>query len=337
MTHQEHRFAISDVAPGEHFPEQVPLANAVASLIGEANSIMDAGSNSTAVIPSRAHGLIDTASLAFDHHLPLVIGPDDIWLAILQGYSNHPRPSVEPKLNLVVVRNDFLHLNPKPWPEVFQSFSDQIRTHLGSDRHQLLTARYSTTGKVELASFNVATMAAMKNRFTYEFLSICGIPEVRLLGTPGDWASLSARAQKLVRPEMKWWWAKLSVALKHLQNTSQGKPDISAWKSFFKWNQESGGPYVNGWINAFVPYLFDNDEAVRNHYFGPGKSKAKHRTSTATLENLPSPLASAPIIWKRPDGDFNLLFLAGFVGTTQRQDTSVRPAIGWAVVQSTNT
>jgi hypothetical protein len=34
-----------------------------------------------------------------------------------------------------------------------------------------------------------------------------------------------------------------------------GRPDQAFWKSFYKWNDRSGGAYVSGWINVLFPYL----------------------------------------------------------------------------------
>jgi hypothetical protein len=337
MDIQEHRFAVSDVKVGDLRPEQHDVTSVVQSLIGTTQSVIDAGCQFETVIPPSAHGFIEAACIAFDNHLPLTIGPDDIWLAILQGYANHPTPDGGSKLHLVVQRDDFLSLNPRPWHDVFAAFSTQIGDHIGADLHCLLTEPFSTTGEVELASFNVATMGAMKNRFSYEFITRCGIPEIRLLGTSHDWSQLLSRAERLLKPELTWWWRELQTALNHFVAASEGQPDRHAWRSFFKWDEQSGGPYVDGWINAFIPYLFKGSQTVKNPNLLPRQGGPGLHHSPTTLEMLPSSLTAVPLIWSLLDARLDIQFIAGFVGIAQDTDQSVRPAIGWAVSKSTKT
>jgi hypothetical protein len=52
---------------------------------------------------------------------------------------------------------------------------------------------FSTSNAITSAAFTCTLMRALQNFFTYSCMTLCGIPEVTLLGTVADWADLRAR------------------------------------------------------------------------------------------------------------------------------------------------
>ena len=85
------------------------------------------------------HPFLNSAHNAFDEHLPFVISPDMLWLAIAQGFSQHINMNAEKyrsrfvshegKVAIHVIRNDFVRLSPtNPWEEVFRHLL--LRLHL---------------------------------------------------------------------------------------------------------------------------------------------------------------------------------------------------------------
>ena len=139
-------FAVSPVKT-EHTPlTTVTPQAAVQALVGEGGQVIDAGARRPGVVSEGRHGLVYTVALSFGSHLPLILGPDEVWLAILQGYANHPWPEADDKVLLRVRRDDFLTLSPRPWPEVFDAFSAQIRDHIGGPFHDAFTGAFSTSG-----------------------------------------------------------------------------------------------------------------------------------------------------------------------------------------------
>ena len=115
----------------------------------------------------------------------------------------------------------------------------------------------------------------------------------------------------------------------------------------------SGGPYINGWLVDFFPYLQtkgfvhkERDELVddlkevfanrehfreeiiekRNWLFDGGRGHG------ITTESLPGSLCIAPFKWQYLARHYEMAFVAGFIGYTQNShDFAVRPKIGWAV------
>ena len=128
------------------------------------------------------HSLIAAAHLAYQHHFPLVLSPDVIWLTIAQGLANHVnnnaeqlRPRFVPhqgKLTIQVRRDDFRKGSPEnPWAEVWPEFSAQIKKVIGPETHGLIVSDFSTTGPTERAASEVVLMDCVQSYFSYPVLS----------------------------------------------------------------------------------------------------------------------------------------------------------------------
>jgi len=74
--------------------------------------------------------------IAFSQHKPISISPDDIWLLICQGFSQHIKlhsddfkeliTGMDKKQTLIVRRDDFILGKENPWEEVFPEFTKKI-------------------------------------------------------------------------------------------------------------------------------------------------------------------------------------------------------------------
>jgi ubiquitin C-terminal hydrolase len=65
----------------------------------------------------------------------------------------------------------------KEWETfVFSDFSTQIKDHIGQETHSFLTARFSTTTTASMVTSEITLMSTMKNYFSYEKRTKCGIP-----------------------------------------------------------------------------------------------------------------------------------------------------------------
>lgn len=330
------RFSVSDVDIGQREVLDIEPAQAIAGLVADDRSVLDAGARGGTLSVAPSHGFVDAVAAAFGQHLPLVFSPDDIWLLLTQGVAQSMREAVAgEKKTIRVRRDDFRPGGSNPWPEVFSAFSEQIRGHIGSDVHALFVPTFSTTGPLERAAAEVVLMGALKNLFTYEFLSLCGIPEVRLLGTPEDWWELQGRAQALCEHAgLGWWWTDLAPSLRAFALASAGTVDRELWRSFYKLNSASGGPYVTGWINTLLPFLERDGQLVRNPATGSWREGMEEVFGGGPgLDLLPSPLTAAPVTWLYLGQQISLEFCAGFVGIECVGEVAVRPGIGWGVVR----
>jgi hypothetical protein len=73
---------------------------------------------------------------------------------------------------------------------VFPGFSTQIKEHNRQEIHSLLTERFSTTTTASMTASEITLMSSMKNYFSYDMHTECGIPNIILKGTEEDWVSL---------------------------------------------------------------------------------------------------------------------------------------------------
>jgi len=151
------------------------------------------------------HPVVAAAHIAFMEHRPLCLSPDIIWLMICQGVANHVNAHAEShrprlvahqgRIEIGVRRDDFVKGSPEnPWADVVEEFSSRIRHHVGP-KLDLFVPRFSTTGAAERTACEVILLDAVRSYFSYTFRGLCGIPTIKLEGTPQDWRSLAERAE----------------------------------------------------------------------------------------------------------------------------------------------
>jgi hypothetical protein len=289
------------------------------------------------------HPLVAAVHTAFDQHHPLVLSPDDIWLCIAQGFGLHVNANSEAlrsrivnwesgKQLIKVRRDEFVKSSPtNDWPGCFAEFSDGIAAHLGKKR-DLVVASFSTTGPVEKAASEIALMSAVSPYFDYLVRTLCGIPEITLLGTPDDWESIRRRASVLSEFDLGWWCGALEPVLDQFVAASRGSVAVEFWQSLYKLHQRSGGSWITGWINVLFPYL-ERDGRQRNPFIEGSERPPKRPSRTGPeMNEFPSGLSRVDFLWDYLGTKIPMELLAGFVGISQDPGTlALRPAIGWAV------
>ena len=180
------------------------------------------------------NGFVAAADFAYRKHYPLVLTPDLIWLAIIQGFAKHVNENAEKlrkafvahegKALIEVRRDDFIKGNPKnPWPEMFDKFADQIRKHIGDINMNLIMPDFSTTGDLEKAVASVTLMDSMQSYFRYEVFTCCGIPNVSLKGRVEDWENLKAKTKELEKFDAEFWIGRLIPILDEFIQAAKGK------------------------------------------------------------------------------------------------------------------
>ncbi|MFT3770510.1 MAG: DUF4419 domain-containing protein [Minicystis sp.] len=347
-------FAVSDVSVASALFPAASLGEAVRARLGApveacgANLPVCATPGGSAYEPLPHHGFVAAVHHAFAQHYPLVLSPDDVWLCIAQGFATHVDENAEAlrarfvrhegRARIEVRRDEFVKGSPdNDWPGCFADFSDRIAEHLGKKR-DLVVADFTTTGPVEKAASEVVLMSAMRRYFQYEVLTLCGIPRITLLGTAADWRSIRKRAEVLAEFDLGWWTKALLPVLDQMVTAAAGKPDQAFWRSFYKWKDGSGGPYVSGWINVLFPYLQPAGEGgiaappARNASLAHWAAELDVPFGGSRPECFPVGLSKAPFLWRYLHDTFPMAFVGGFVGVSQDPESrALRPAIGWAV------
>ena len=125
------------------------------------------------------------------------------------------------------------------WNAFFESMRIEISKNVKNDVVSVLTANYSTTGKVESVLSCATIMNAFKNYFTYGLLmSSCGIRKVHFLGTLDDWLLLQEKTKQLktftmLNDEFSTYIDGLLPILNEFIKTYQGKVDNQFWDKIF--------------------------------------------------------------------------------------------------------
>ena len=340
-------FVVSDV---ERTKGRLPVTSLEKSLAARLPQSCEAAAcNLGGLVESRSHGFLAAVHAAFDQHYPLVLSPDDVWLCLAQGFAAHVHLHAEAlrgrlvrhegKAQITVRRDDLVRGSPSnDWPGVFAELSDRVHDHVGQ-ASDLVVADFSTTGPVERAASEVVLFHALQPFLECAVITLCGIPEITLLGTPADWLSIRRRAERFAEFDLSEWTMALLPVLDRIVKTAQGEVDRAFWQSFYKWDDQSGGPCVTGWINVLFPYL-DKQELQRpwprvcwNQHLGSWEHGLNALFGGGPCSNdFLLGLSSAPFTWDYLGIKIPMLFAGGFVGISQDAATgAVRPAIGWAI------
>lgn len=291
--------------------------------------------------------LVYGVGLSFAWHYPLVLSPDNIWLTLSQGLSNHINEFAEDvrkkfvahegKVQIVIQRDNFIKGAPdNDWEGAFEEFSAKIKEHIGPSNHSMIVADFSTTGPVERAASEVVLMDAMKAYFEYGCMTMCGIPNIEITGTVEDWESLRSKVDRWTfegRADLSWWTTPLKRILDEFVQAAKGVVDKEWWESFYKKNSGggSGSPSkISGWINWLFPYLqCEGPKLYRNPKVGVSSVEYGDGLEQS---DYPISMAKVPFQWNYFGEIFDMEFLAGISAVTQdKLSCAVSPTIGWGV------
>jgi hypothetical protein len=336
-----HTFAVSDVEK----PKTALAAASLATLLTQLKEfgVEATGANFSSLVLAPMNPFVGAVHFAYAEHYPLALSPDDVWVTLAHGFATHVDQNAEAlrgrfvrhegRQIIRIVRDDFRKRSAtNDWPGCFAEFSDQIATHIGKQR-DLVVANFSTTGAIEKAVSEIALMGAMKNYFDYGMMTLCGIPEVTLLGTTEDWRSIRRRAEVFAEYDLGWWTKELLPVLDELVKASSGSPDVAFWRGFYKQVNASGGPFISGWINAFFPYLCSVEDGRPVTFRSESIAwETLTRDEGPGLDDFPPGLMRVPFLWEYFGTEIPMELLGGFMGVYQEPgDHTVRPALGWAV------
>ena len=340
-------FKIEDLSKPEDLLKEQPYEEVIAKFSSkiEAYSEVD-----VPIVSNGFHSFIYGMYQAYAEHRPFVLSPDMIWLLICQGFSKHvnfgkgTENEVFPHLNtkeVLIIANDNINLGDKdsPWAESTKQFTEAISNKIGEELVNVLRADFSTTGINERVASEITIMDAMKPYFEYILMiCICGIPEITIEGSTGDWEKIQSKLSKLRKYNLNWWGDRLDPIINEFIEATKGIINKAFWINMFKVHEfdEYGAPEtIDGWITKFYPY--DRKGNLTNF------EEMKMLTVKSICEELPKELVCVDFICRLTDGqgntikDFPMEYWAGFVGLRQdKENFSLRPEIGWFVSHKNN-
>ena len=162
------------------------------------------------------------------------------------------------KKKLVVVEE--IGHDEHDWDDFFAKMFQQIKLNVNGNISDILRADFSTTGKVESILSYACVMDSFKAYFQYDrCIPLCGIRNVKLLGTLDDWVKLKQKALDLMtfmkQTKFEDYIANILPILDEFVNTYNGNPNQDYWNKIM--NIKSGhigsGSYklISGWILNF--------------------------------------------------------------------------------------
>ncbi|WP_327701110.1 DUF4419 domain-containing protein [Streptomyces decoyicus] len=277
--------------------------------------------------------LLRAIHLCFTAHLPLSLSPDLLWYAVVHEVAVHVRLNSSTYEGLftdmpghqqtIAVRDD---LAPRNWEHSVNLVQQPLRDRIGDEVADLFQPAFSTTTPTDATATLVALMDVVSPYYRFRWQTLCGIPRIRLEGTGRDWRLLAARVRELegwfegLRP----WFTALHPVLDAISATASGwGVDHPFWRSLYKWESDSGGDRVTGWITAFFAHRYTDDGPRPRQSFGAG---------TTAEEDFPAHISRVPFRWETPAGTFEMAFLGGVLGI-ERDGEWIRPQLGHAVVE----
>merc|ERR1719386_201458 len=312
---------------------------------------IEAISDDRQIFVSSRSGFVNAVYHAFNSHLPLCFGPDDLWTLIIQGVSKHIELNAEElrskfvdfegKKVLRIHRNHFVLGSPtNNWAGCFEEWSQMIAENIGKENTAKLVPTFTTTGALEKALHELALMDCMKSYFAFDCCTCCGISKVKLLGTYEDWTLLLEKVEGLRQYQLDWWVDELMPILNKILKTYTGEEvDKIFWYTIYKqWSTHGSGAstYVNGWITSFFPYIdnhrrrqFSSLDQLRED---ASEMPSRSRRLDGTLDHMdvPNSISTTPFIWEYHGSEIPMNIYGGFAGC-EMDGEYIRPVLAWAV------
>jgi hypothetical protein len=296
------------------------------------------------------HAFLYGLYLAYSEHRPFTLSPDMIWLLILQGIANHVNFSHQAGNNLfpqlkelrtITIENNKIKLgDPKsPWHETTEALSQEVEQIVGSEIVGELRADFSTTSTAAKVVSEITILDTFKPYFTYAVaVSVCGIPELKLEGSVGDWNRVLEKLEVLKKYDLEWWYDDLKPIISNIKNTAEASIDNEFWMQIFKVHTvENYGPpkQIDGWITKFFPYDRDGERINLSEVGG--------FTVEDIFKKLPTQVVSVDFkhVLRNLAGEVlettPLEYWGGFMGVSQDSDTHfLKPEINWFISYPTS-
>lgn len=322
--------------PGFHHDSPMSGDNFLVSVLGKGKIRYQVGTemmNTGFRMP--ASPLIQAAFLAFAEHHPLRIEPAYFWTTIIQEVATmvklDPRRFAsifngDPDNKRVVkVICDELYGNDSAWPLAIGRFREALTAETSKELIEGFFPHFSEDDQTRELAYLVSVMDAASPFFKYEVHTRCGIPEIYLEGNVADWSKLYSRVLWLEKTfgACRYFDKLKSLIDKIGRQVATGKVDIEFWESLFKYEMESSGEKVTGWIADLYAHIYTAT--------GPVVKTSDSRFGYS-LNAFPSGMSVVPFVWVYLEERLPMRFFAGLTGIKMENGVLV-PQIGYGVIE----
>ena len=293
--------------------------------------------------------------LAHTNHYPIRIKPDDIWLLILQSFSNHVNINSKNLRNLFVdfegkqtlcVKYDLSHISEvkrEDLEDFIEQINQQMEKYLGKQLLETLTANFSTSNYDSILISKISIMGAFKKYFEYNmFLCGCGIPYIILEGNAEDYKKILEKTKYISKYNFSWYTDRIIPHIQKMIDAKEKKIDIDYFKDFVQNKKETeliktiSGlhqgdakvDYICGWIVDFFAY-------IKYDKFNYERIISK-KIQVKDFKYLLNQMLIVPITIKDivHNETHEMKYKVGFVGCDQNDKNEVFPVQGWFISPS---
>ena len=287
-------------------------------------------------------------------HYPIRLKPDDIWLLIVQAFSNHVNANAEQLRKYFVdfegKKNLFVQyegsgiklINQKILEDFSVQINKQMIKYLGEEILQILTSDFTTTDHDSLIISKLSIMGAFQKYFNYAMGDcICGIPYIILEGTAEDFQKIKEKAEKLSKYEFDWYISRIIPHIQKMIDAKNGKVDNDYFRDIIKRNEVKDDimwgctpedemiSNITGWILDFFAYeRTEDDKFIR---FDDKSLKV------IEFNRLASQILTVPFTFIEfgTKNEYKMEYKVGFFGCEQNEKKEVYPIQAWIVGLST--
>ncbi len=196
---------------------------------------------------------------------------------------------------------------------------------------------FSTTTKNDVVVGSVVLMASMKSYFSYKMELCCGIPEITLLGTVGDWELIRTRVEKLrsFGKECNEWADMLVLISDNFVKTANGDIPRQFWQTMCHRHSGGSGPfYLSGWITAFCVFSdsghWQGDNKTQSHWGQPIDS---YGYPIINFSDVPVGYLTTPVVVDDNGRQVDCVLYAGHALYTVVDDDTIQPTLTWALFE----
>ena len=293
---------------------------------------------------------------AHTNHYPIRIKPDDIWLLIVQAFSNHVNANSEElrkylvnfdgkqEITISYPLSDISQVNKTYLEDFCVQINEELEKYLGKKLLDILTPNFSTSTYDSKIVGKLSIMGAFKKYFEYT-MSIygCGIPYIILEGTAQDYKNIISKAKELKKYKFEWYIERVIPHIEKMVQAKEGKIDVDYFKSMIQKKEiieeEAGGSdlfdinkvkydYICGWFLNFFAYL--NTDNKIEKFDGNSLKVESFKKLANQMLIVPFKVKSTVI-----NKEWLMKYKVGFFGYEQNDKNEIIPTQGWIVSPST--
>ena len=273
------------------------------------------------LIKSTKHNsFVMTYVTAYHNHYPVSLSPSHLWILILQGISRHIQATRQYKKDYQENITGCIEVDSTDnlYSDVLNQLQLQSQYLKLENHHSKL---FSTSDEVQHLVTCNSHSPSMSEYYKFDSYTDCGFPYIKLEGTVDDWIDLQDRVVQMynhlddTNRFIKRWTYLMVDVLDDIIATFDDPDNINYefWNNFLKSDGGSGGPFVNGWINIFLPYIITYRNWEANPIIKEWPKAEFPYHNGVMLRELDNGLNMVKI--KTPDGYKRLV--TGFIGVEQ--------------------